>query len=290
MGTHHNTSSLTQALILTSIYFLIELAGGFLTNSLALLSDAGHMFADTSALALSLFASRMSRRPTTPRRTFGYHRLEILASLINGLALWLVVGVIFHSAYQRLSDPPEVKSGGMLIVASLGLVVNLVSAVMLKRLSSTDLNIRAAFLHVVGDALGSIGAIGAGIIMSMTGWFLADPLISIFIALLILYGSWRLLNECVNILLESVPRGMELERIREAMQSVVGVIRVHDLHVWTVTSGVHTLSAHTVIAPEMDSHTILDQIEERLRGQFGIEHTTVQLETQDREDSEFIHF
>jgi cobalt-zinc-cadmium efflux system protein len=290
MPANGNSKGLLQALILTSIYFVIEVVGGFFTNSLALLSDASHMFADIAALSLSLFALRISRRPATPKRTFGYYRLEILAALINGLTLWLIVGMIFREAYLRLLSPPEVKTEGMLIVAVLGLGVNVTSALILKSHLASDLNVKGAFLHVVGDALGSVGAIVAGVIMILTDWFVADPLISLFIAVLILYGSWRLLNESVNILMESVPSGMELERIRAAMQSVEGVIKVHDLHVWTVTSGVHTLSAHTVIRPEDDPHKILDQIEDKLKSQFGIEHTTVQLETEDREEKEFVHF
>ena len=284
------TRRLTLALGITSIYFVVEVIGGFLTNSLALLSDAGHMLSDIAAMALSLFAFQMARRPVTTKRTYGYHRLEILAALINGLSLWLIVGIIFNTAYNRFFNPPEVHSQGMLIVASLGLLVNIAAGVMLYGSRHECLNIRAAFLHILGDALGSVGAIVAGIIMMRTGWYLADPLISMLIGGLILYTSWSLMKESVNILMQSVPREIDVEEVQKAMEQANGVIKVHDLHVWEVTSGVYTLSAHAVVNGREDFHEVLNEMEGILKNRFNIEHTTIQLETTDREETEFQDF
>lgn len=281
---------LAWALAITAIYFFAEVLGGLLTNSLALLSDAGHMFSDTAALGLSLCAFQIARRPATSKKTFGYQRLEILAALINGLVLWLVVGVIFTEAYRRFLDPPEVDAPGMLVVAVVGLAVNVVAGRILYACNQGNLNIRGAFLHVLGDALGSIGAIVAALIILVTGWTLADPLVSCLIGILILYTSWELVRESVDILMQSVPRGIDTADVQRAMEQVTGVLKVHDLHVWTVTSGVFTLSAHAVIQESGDPQTILDQMEARLKSAFAIEHTTIQLETEDREEREFRDF
>lgn len=284
------TRRLILALAITAIYFFVELLGGILTNSLALLSDAGHMFSDIAALGLSLFAFQMARRPATTKKTYGYHRLEILVALINGLTLWLIVGIIFNEAYRRFLDPPQVHSLGMLLIASIGLVVNVVAGMILFGSDHGSLNMRGAFLHVLGDALGSVGAVAAGLIMLATGWYLADPLISILIGLLILYTSWDLIKESVDILMQSVPKGIDVEEVQRALEQVSGVSKIHDLHVWSVTSGVFTLSAHAVIVPDGDPHMILDRIEDRLKRQFSIEHTTIQLEFEDREGREFQAF
>lgn len=281
---------LKLAMAITGVYFAAEVIGGFVTNSLALLSDAGHMFSDIAALAMSLFAFQMARRPATMKRTYGYHRLEILAALINGLSLWLIVGVIFTAAYNRFFDPPEVQSEGMLIVASLGLAVNIAAGVILYGSHHESLNIHGAFLHVLGDALGSLGAIFAGLVMVFTGWYLADPLVSVFIGLLILYSSWNLIRESVSILMQSVPTGIDLEEVRMAIERIQGVQKVHDLHVWAVTSGIFTLSAHAVTDGNEDFHRVLNEIEGMLRDRFRIEHTTIQLETEDRERNEFQPF
>lgn len=281
---------LKLAMAITGVYFAAEVIGGFVTNSLALLSDAGHMFSDIAALAMSLFAFQMARRPATMKRTYGYHRLEILAALINGLSLWLIVGVIFTAAYNRFFDPPEVQSEGMLIVASLGLAVNIAAGVILYGSHHESLNIHGAFLHVLGDALASLGAIFAGLVMLFTGWYLADPLVSVFIGLLILYSSWNLIRESVSILMQSVPKGIDLEEVRMAIERIQGVQKVHDLHVWAVTSGIFTLSAHAVTDGNEDFQRVLNEIEGMLRDRFRIEHTTVQLETENRERSEFQPF
>lgn len=289
-GRTAETRRVSLALVMTSIYFVAEVAGGVWTNSLALLSDAGHMFSDMASLGLSLFALRMAARPVTARRTFGYHRLEILAALANGLSLWLVVGVIFHAAYGRLLDPPPVYGHGMLVVASIGLLVNLAVGAVLYGSAQRSLNIRGAFLHVLSDALGSLGAIAAGAIMIFTGWALADPLISVLIGLLILHASWRLMRESISILMQSVPEGIDIEEVRAAMTEVSGVVKVHDLHVWEVTSGISTLSVHAVVLPGKNFEHVLDGMEKILKERFRIEHTTIQLEVRDRAENEFHDF
>lgn len=290
MERHTETRRLQWALAISSVYFFAELVAGFLTNSLALVSDAGHMLSDIGALTLSLFAFRMARRPATIHRTYGYHRVEILAALFNGLTLWLIVGIIFAAAYSRLSRPPEVESYGMMIVAILGLVVNLAAAAILHGGHRHNLNLRGAFLHVMSDALGSVGAIVAGVVMLTTGWFLADPLISIFIGVLILFSSWSLVKDSLSVLMQTVPKGIQLEDVRRTIEAVDGVSAVHDLHIWAVTSDIFTLSAHAVVANGGDFHHVLNGIEDTLKEQFNIEHTTIQLETESREDKEFKAF
>lgn len=288
---HHTESyRLKLAVAISSVYFLAELIGGFLTNSLALLSDAGHMLSDIAAMSISLFAFQMARRPATVDRTYGYHRLEILAALVNGLTLWFIVGIIFTSAYNRLFDPPEVQSRGMIIVAAVGLAVNIAAGLILYGSHHENLNIRGAFLHVISDALGSVGAIAAGLFMLATGWYMADPLISIFIGVLILYSSWSLIKESMSILMQSVPKGIRFEEVQRTIEQVQGVIKVHDLHVWAVTSGIFTLSAHAVVENGRNFHDVLNDIESTLKNRFRIEHTTIQLETEDREESEFKAF
>jgi cobalt-zinc-cadmium efflux system protein len=287
---HNETLRLKLALAISSIYFFAELIGGFLTNSLALLSDAGHMLSDIAALALSLFAFRIAKRPATVSSTYGYHRAEILAALFNGLTLWLIVGVIFAAAYNRFLDPPAVESYGMMIVASLGLLVNVVAGVILYGSHHHNLNLRGAFLHVVSDALGSVGAIAAGMVMLLTGWYVADPLISILIGLLILHSSWNLVKESLSVLMQAVPKGIRLEDVQQALEEVEGVSKVHDLHVWAVTSDIFTLSAHAVVENGGDFHQVLNGIEDTLKERFNIEHTTIQLEIESREEKEFKAF
>ena len=290
MERHTETLRLKLALAISSIYFFAELIGGFLTNSLALLSDAGHMLSDIAALALSLFAFRIAKRPATVSSTYGYHRAEILAALFNGLMLWLIVGVIFAAAYNRFLDPPAVESYGMMIVASLGLLVNVVAGAVLYGSHQHNLNLRGAFLHVVSDALGSVGAIAAGLIMLLTGWYVADPLISILIGLLILHSSWNLIKESLSVLMQAVPKGIRLEDVQQALEGVEGVSKVHDLHVWAVTSDIFTLSAHAVVENGGDFHQVLNGIEDTLKERFNIEHTTIQLEIESREEKEFKAF
>jgi cobalt-zinc-cadmium efflux system protein len=287
---HTETRRLRLALAISCIYFFAELIGGFLTNSLALLSDAGHMLSDIAALALSLFAFRIAKRPATVSSTYGYHRVEILAALLNGLTLWLIVGVIFAAAYNRFLDPPAVKSAGMMIVASLGLLVNIVAGAILYGSHHHNLNLRGAFLHIVSDALGSVGAIAASVIMLYTGWYVADPVISMLIGLLILHSSWNLVKESFSVLMQAVPKGIRLEEVQQALEEVEGVSKVHDLHVWAVTSDIFTLSAHAVVENGGDFHQVLNGIEDTLKERFNIEHTTIQLETESREEKEFKAF
>jgi cobalt-zinc-cadmium efflux system protein len=290
MKRHNETRRLRLVLAISSVYFFAELIAGFLTNSLALLSDAGHMLSDIAALALSLFAFHIAKRPATDNSTYGYHRAEILAALFNGLALWLIVGIIFTAAYNRLFAPPEIASRGMIVVAVFGLVVNIAAGFILYDPHHYNLNLHGAFLHVVSDAVGSVGAIAAGLIMLLTGWYIADPLISIFIGVLILFSSWNLITESLSILMQSVPRGIRLDEVRDTIEAVNGVAKVHDLHVWAVTSGVYTLSAHAVVENGGDFHEVLDGIEDTLRRRFNIEHTTIQLEVENREEIEFKGF
>jgi cobalt-zinc-cadmium efflux system protein len=290
MERHTETRRLIWASAISALYFIAEVVAGFLTNSLALLSDAGHMLSDIGAMALSLFAFRMARRPATDQSTYGFHRVEILAALFNGLTLWLIVGIIFAAAYNRFAQPPAVESFGMMIVAVIGLLVNVAAAAMLHGRHRHNLNLRGAFLHVVSDAIGSIGAIAAGLIMLTTGWYLADPLISIFIGGLILFSSWSLVKDSVSVLMQSVPKGIQLEEVRLTIEAVDGVSKVHDLHVWAVTSDIFTLSAHAVVNNGEDFHQVLNNIEETLKERFNIEHTTIQLETESREEKEFKAF
>jgi len=287
---HTETRRLRLALAISCVYFFAEVIGGFLTNSLALLSDAGHMLSDIAALALSLFAFRIAKRPATVSSTYGYHRVEILAALFNGLMLWLIVGVIFAAAYSRFFNPPEVASHGMMIVASLGLVVNIVAGAVLYDSHHHNLNLRGAFLHIVSDALGSVGAIVAGLIMLLTGWYVADPLISVLIGLLILHSSWSLVKESLSVLMQAVPKGIRLEDVQQALEEVEGVSKVHDLHVWAVTSDLFTLSAHAVVENGGDFHQVLNGIEDTLKERFNIEHTTIQLEVESREEQEIKAF
>ena len=290
MERHVEIRRLKFALALSCVYFFAELIGGFLTNSLALLSDAGHMLSDIGALALSLFAFRIAKRPATVSSTFGYHRVEILAALFNGLTLWLIVGVIFAAAYNRFLDPPAVESYGMMVVASVGLLVNILAGAILYGSHHHNLNLRGAFLHIVSDALGSVGAIAAGLIMLFTGWYVADPVISILIGLLILHASWNLVKESLSVLMQSVPKGIRLEEVQKCLEEVEGVSKVHDLHVWAVTSDIFTLSAHAVVENGGDFHQVLNGIEDILKERFNIEHITIQLETESREEKEFKAF
>jgi cobalt-zinc-cadmium efflux system protein len=290
MARHSETQRLKWALAISALYFFAELIAGFLTNSLALLSDAGHMLSDVGAMGLSLFAFRVAQRPATHHSTFGFHRVEILAALFNGLTLWLIVGIIFAAAYQRFFNPPVVESYGMMVVAIFGLVVNIAAAVILHAGHHHNLNVRGAFLHVLSDAIGSVGAIAAGLIMLSTGWYLADPLISVFIGALILFSSWSLIKDSLSVLMQAVPKGIRLEEVRETIESVDGVTKVHDLHVWAVTSDIYTLSAHAVVENGGDFHEVLNGIEDTLKERFHIEHITIQLETESREDKEYKAF
>jgi cobalt-zinc-cadmium efflux system protein len=280
---------LSIVLILTSIYMVAEAIGGWWTGSLALFADAGHMFADVAALTLALMAVWFGARPATPRKTFGYYRLEILAALINGVALVLVSFLIFYEAYQRWASPPLVRSREMILVAAGGLLVNIVCAWVLHRDRQEDLNVRGAWLHVIGDALGSVGAIIAGAVMFWFGWYAADPLVSGIIALLIVWSSWHLIRESTNVLLEGTPSHINLAAVEDAILETQGVDDVHDLHLWTITSGREALSAHIIHGPTASQPELLKALRAKLQERFGVDHLTIQMETPDFEDDTF-HF
>lgn len=270
--------ALVTVLALTTTFAVAEVAGGLISGSLALLADAGHMLSDSTSLALALGAIWLARRPPTVRMSFGYRRAEILAALANGVTLVAIAIWIFIEAAGRLGNPPDVEGGLALWVAVLGLVVNLVGAGILWRSGGRSLNLRAAFLHVIADLLGSIGVIVAALVIITTGWLYADPVISIFIGALILVSSWRVLRESVEVLLEAAPAGIDPERLGARMAASPGVTQVHDLHVWTITSGFPALSAHVLVGPDEDCHARRREVAEMLRTEFGIDHTTLQVE------------
>jgi cobalt-zinc-cadmium efflux system protein len=281
---------LLLVLVLTAVYMLAEAAGGWVTGSLALLADAGHMFADVAAIALALVAARFASRPASPTKTFGYYRLEILAAFTNGVALAAVSLFILLDAYGRWLAPPVLERGGLMTaVAAGGLVVNLVCAWLLHGDHEKDLNVRGAWLHVVGDALGSVGAIAAGALVTLKGWYAADPLFSALIAVLVVWSSWNLIREATNVLLEGTPAHINLAAVEGAILSTDGVEDVHDLHVWTITSGREALSAHVRHAPASAPAELLRSLRSKLHDQFGVDHLTIQMETGDFEDETF-HF
>jgi cobalt-zinc-cadmium efflux system protein len=259
---------------------VIEAVAGWLSGALALLADAGHMLIDVGALALSLFTAMLARRPADLRRTYGYLRWEILAALVNGALLFGLAAWVVVEAVGRIRTPQPIDTGIFLVVAGLGLLINLGSLWLLHGIRHGSLNVRGAYLHVMGDALGSVGALAAAAIIALTGWTVADPIVSILLSLLILVGAWRLLRESTDILLEAVPRHISLDEVRRRMLSVAGVQAVHDLHVWTVTSGVVAMSGHAVV-PELAGHPVaLDGLKQALTG-LGIGHATIQLEVED---------
>ncbi len=271
---------LVLALLITSTFLVMEVIGGILTNSLALLADAGHMATDAGALALSLFAVWLAARPATPERSFGFLRAEVLAALFNAASLIAISLYIFWEAVQRIGEPPEIDSGPMLGIAVIGLLANAASAWVLSRGGghTHNLNTRGAYLHVVGDMLGSVGAIVAALVMLATGWYLVDPLLSAGIGMLILWSSWRLLRESLDVLLEATPPDIDLLQLRAALTSVPGISGVHDLHVWTVTSGLIALSGHVEVTDDVDWETALIKLTGIARAQFGIAHVTLQPE------------
>lgn len=283
---HHETAAarsrgaLLATLTLTSGFLVIEAIGAFLTGSLALLADAGHMLADAGGLALALFAIWVAARPPTPAKTYGYYRAEILAAFVNALALLGVSGWILLEAWERVLAPRPVAAAPMLVVAVLGLGVNLVCAWWLHHGATESLNVRAAYLEVLSDAATSTGVIVAAAIVLATGWTVADPITSAVIAVLIVARTWKLLIQAVNVLLEGTPAHLELGDIEAAMLNVPGVRRLHDLHVWTLTSGREAMSAHVVVDDVRESERLLDELHTVLHARFGIDHTTVQIETE----------
>lgn len=273
--------AMTIALTITLSVLVLELIGGLLTGSLALLADAGHMLTDVAALGLSLGAAWLARRPPTPRRTFGLYRAEILAALVNGASLLALALMIVWEALARLHAPPQVQSGPLLIIALIGLVANLLAGGVLLRSDHTNLNVRSAYLHVLGDALGSVGVLLAGALIALFDWYLADPLLSLVLSALLLWSAWRLLRETVDILLEAAPRSLDVRAIQRVLSSAPGVADVHDLHVWSVASNFVALSGHVRLqaAPDCREHQqILRHLRQLLRERFGIRHVTLQLE------------
>ncbi|MEK8209499.1 cation diffusion facilitator family transporter [Paenibacillus sp. FSL R5-0636] len=285
-GHHHfdpsgNKKGLMIALIITVGIMFLEFFGGLITNSLALLSDSGHMLNDASSLALSLVAVWFATKPASPNKTYGFHRFEILAALLNGVTLFVVAGFIIVEAYGRFFDPPAVASGSMMLIASIGLLANVASAWSLMRKGDVknNINLRSAYLHVLGDALGSVGAIIAGLIMMIFGWYVADPIISVLVALLILRGAWGIIKHTVHVLMEGTPITINPAEVKEILESIEGVRNIHDLHIWTITSGLDSLSCHILIEEEADDQRILQQAIRLIADHFKIQHTTIQVET-----------
>ena len=269
---------LVAVFAITLAVLVVELAGAALSGSLALLADAGHVLADGAGIGLALLAIRFAARPATPQRTFGYYRLEILAAVVNAVLLLGVAGFVLVEAWRRLAEPPEVASGLMLAVAAVGLVANAVSMWLLRDGQQRSLNLRGAYLEVWGDLLGSVAVLAAAAVIAVTGFQAADPIASAMIAVLILPRTWRLLREAVDVLLEAAPKGVDLDEVRRHLVETPGVTGVHDLHAWTITSGLPVLSVHVVLDADADAGKVLDGLGACLAGHFDIEHSTFQLE------------
>lgn len=276
-----NKKPLFIVLSLTTVYMIAEVIGGWLTNSLALLADAGHMLTDVGGLALALLAIKFAERPATPSRTYGYYRVEILAALTNAVVLIVISGLVLYEAYERFRNPPEVASTTMLIVATIGLIVNIAGVFILRAGSKESLNMKGAYFEVMSDFLTSIGVIVAGIIMLTTGWYYADPLISAGIGLFILPRTWALMRDAVGVLLEGTPADVNLANLRASLCAIDGVFDVHDLHVWSLTSGLNALSVHAVIDGNVPYDTVLNRVHECCLHEYKISHVTVQPEPRD---------
>ena len=271
------------ALVLTFVYMIVEAVGGWLTNSLALLADAGHMLTDVAAMALTLGAVWFGSRPATAKKTFGFYRLEILAAFVNGIALVMLSFWVIYEAVNRWQSPPAIDGLSMSVVAVGGLIVNIIAAKLLHAGHKHDLNMRAAFLHVIGDLLGSVAAIAAGLMIVLFGWLWADAVCSILISLIIIYGAWRLIVVSVNVLLEGTPAHIDLSAVEAVILETDGVGGVHDLHVWTISSGIEALSAHISHDDAVPHSKLLVAVKDRLHERFGIDHLTIQMETMSRE-------
>jgi cobalt-zinc-cadmium efflux system protein len=279
-----NKKALMISFIIITGYMIVEAIGGFMTNSLALLSDAGHMLSDSVSLGVGLAAFALGEKAADYSKTYGYKRFEILAAVFNGVTLVLISLYIFYEAYHRFMEPPEVASTGILIIASVGLVINVfVAWILMKGDTEENLNVRAAFLHVLGDLLGSVGAIGAALLIIFFGWGWADPAASVIVALLVLISGWRVTKDAVHILMEGTPENVELDKIIDTLENVQGIKSIHDLHVWSITSGHNALSCHAVVDGDMtiqESQKLLSTVEHELEHK-GIGHVTIQLESSD---------
>ncbi len=291
MSTHeHNTdikgsNGLLIALIITIVIMFAEIAGGYISNSLALLGDAGHMFTDVFSLALSLFAFTMAKKPSTSTKTYGYHRMEVMAALTNGALLIIISLAIFYEAYKRFSSPPEIQGPIMLIIASIGLIANIAGIYVLKDTHADNLNIRSAFLHIVGDTISSLGVIIGGILIITEKWYFVDPLISILIGGIIIRGAIGIIFESSSILLEYVPGHIDPDTVHQALLNIHGIKNVHDLHIWAIASGLYSMSSHIMIDDKMISEgaVIIQQVEAVMKEKFNISHTTIQLECENCE-------
>jgi len=287
-GSHHHSAAgasrgrLRIVLALVVGYLLVEVVGSLLTNSLALLADAGHMLTDAVGVTMALLAIHFAARPATATKSYGYYRLEILAAIGNALLLVGMAAYILYEALQRLSAPPEVSSVPMLAIAGVGLVVNLIAIRLLSAGARTSLNLRGAYLEVLGDLLGSLAVLVAGVVILITNWTPADPIASVVIALLILPRTWSLLREAIDVLLQATPKGIDLDEVRTHLLEAEGVVDAHDLHAWALTSGMNVVSAHVIIDPAADPARVLDEICACLSDDFDMEHSTIQLETIDR--------
>lgn len=275
-------SKLKFGIVLTSFILVIEVVGGLLSNSLALLSDAGHVFADVIALSLSWYGVKQTERPASGRMTFGYHRVGVIIAVVNAITIFAIALVVFYAAYRRLQQPPEVNSLLMLSVAIVGISVNLFVAFWLRREQHGNLNVRSAYWHVLGDALASVGVIIGGVIMLLSGWFWVDPIISVFIGLIITLAAWRILKEGLSVLLEATPKQVNITEMVNALNRMPGVKDVHDIHVWSISPELHAMSCHVLIddLPTSQAAGIRQKIEAVLRRQFHIEHTALQMECQ----------
>ena len=273
-----STRALRLTLALTATYTVVEVVGGILTGSLALLADAAHMLSDNLSLGVALFAAWLAGRPAGPSRTFGYRRAEILAALFNGVSLVAISIWIFVEAADRFRDAPEVDAAPMLVIAAAGLAVNAGAAMILARHSAQSLNVSAALRHVLADLLGSAGVIVAAAVILIAGWEYADPVVSVLIGLLVLASSWGILRDSTQILLEGSPAGIDVEQVGRAMAATPGISEVHDLHVWTITSGFPALAAHVLVARDADCHAARRELEAMLHERFGLDHTTLQVD------------
>jgi cobalt-zinc-cadmium efflux system protein len=280
---HSSTQrNMLAVLSITAGVMIAEIIGGLLANSLALLSDAGHMLTDILALGLSLVAMRFAQKPPTPSKTFGFYRLEILAAFFNGMLLLFISLYIFYEAYHRLIDPREIKGLFMLLVAAIGLLANGVGIVILRKSALKNLNVRSAFFHLVGDAISSGGVIIGGVVIIYTGWYMVDSIIGIFIGVLILRGAYSLVRESIDVLLEATPKDIDVEQMLDDLHQIEGVREIHHLHLWTITSGIYAMSAHVLIDDLLISKSgqILKEIEDVLRGKYNMEHITIQFESE----------
>lgn len=281
-----NKKKLVVVLSFSLLYLVAEVAGGLITGSLALLADAGHMLTDVGGLGLALIAIKLAERKASPSKTYGYYRAEILAALANGVVLIGISLYILYEAYQRFLNPPQVESKAMLIVAFIGLLVNLAGMYILRKGSKESLNMKGAYFEVLSDMLTSIGVIIAGIIMLITGWYYADPIISAGIGLFIFPRTWKLMKEATGVLLEGTPSDVNLQDLRKEILMVNGVESVHDLHVWSLTSGINAMSAHVVVKESLINNETLETINNAITSKFKISHTTFQLETKDYKERE----